>query len=98
MAILFLIFALEYEGNPFWNLISSTLSMVLWLILALGGMELERPYTMYNATSGNIESGYIIYTSPISPYLAYLFLGMAVIMFLYLMVMTWDKYINFKPR
>jgi len=98
LAVLFIIFAIEYEGNAFWNLISIVLSTVLWFILALGVIQLERPYTMYNASSGMIESGYSVYTSPISPFLSYVFMGMAVIMMIYLFAMTYDKYINYKVR
>jgi len=59
-------------------------------------MEIEIPYQMYNATSGNIESGYHVFTSPISPFITYLLAGFGVIMTIYLVAMVFDKYINYK--
>jgi len=95
-AILFIIFAIEYEGNPFWNLVSIVLSSVLWFILALSVMQIERPYEMYNATSGNIETGYHVFTSPVSPFITYIFVGMGIITMIYLVAMVYDRYMEYR--
>lgn len=95
-AILLIIFALEYEDNPFWNIISITMSAALWFILALSNLRIESTYQMYNATSGNIETGISEFTSPISPFISYIFMGMGVIMTVYLIAMVFDKWYNYK--
>lgn len=97
-AILFIVFAIEFEHNSFWNLISIVLSAVLWFILALSVMQIERPYEIYNASSGVVETGYHTFTSPVSPFISYIFMGMGVIMMIYLFAMTYDKYINWKEE
>jgi len=97
-AILLIIFAIEYEGNSFWNLVSIVLAIPLWFILGLANMEIERPYELYNISSGNIETGIHTVTSPISPYLTYFFMGVGLLLFIYLFAMVYDKYINYKER
>ena len=97
-AILLIIFAIEYERNSFWNLVSIVLAIPLWFILGLANMEIERPYELYNISSGNIETGIHTVTSPISPYLTYFFMGVGLLLFIYLFAMVYDKYINYKER
>jgi len=92
LGVLFIIFSIEYERNPFWNLISITLSIPIWFILGLSQMQLEQPYQIFNSTSGNIETGIHTITSPISPYLTYLFVGIGMLMIIYLIAMVYDKY------
>lgn len=54
----------------------------LWFIIALFMLQgVEVPYEMFNATSGNIESGVHTIQTNLEP-LAYLFMGLGTIMFL----------------
>jgi len=91
-AILLLTLSLEHEKNPFWNLVAITTDAALWFILALGVIEIELPYQIYNSSSGNVEEGVHIFTSIYSIYISYVFMLFGVIMFIYLVVMIFDKY------
>lgn len=93
-AILLIIFSLEYEGNPFWNLVSIAFSAMLWFVLALSNMEIERPYVLYNASAGVIQEGIHTVSSPVSPFIVYIFAGMGVIMTLYLIARVFGQYIE----
>ena len=84
VAIILIILAIEYRHNDFWELIFICLDIPLWFIIAVSNMELERPWTMYNSTSGNVETGIYTITSPISPYLTYFFMGIGVVVIIYL--------------
>ena len=59
------------------------MSILLWFLLAASIQEIEIPYQMYNGTSGNIETGYHVFSSPISPFMVYLFMGFGAIMTIY---------------
>ena len=55
---------------------------IIWLTLALFLIQgIEIPYQMYNATSGNIESGTHLLQTNLDP-LAYLFAAFGLIMFI----------------
>ena len=86
-AIILMVFTVENENHPFWSLVSGFLASIIFLILSLSQMQIEIPYEMFNVTSGYIETGVHVYTSPISPYLTYFFFGLFVI----LQVYTWAK-------
>ena len=90
LTILLMILSVAWERNPFWNLICAALDIPLWLILGISQMQLELPYTFYTGTT--VATGVHTYTSPISPYLTYLFIGLGMIMLFYLIAMVWDKY------
>lgn len=96
LAFLMIILSMVFDDNAFWNISFITVGCVLWLILALSVMEIEIPYEFYNATSGNLETGYHLYTSPISPYLTYLFLLFFILNLIYLIAMVFDKWYNYK--
>jgi len=83
LTIILTLMSIEFDLGIFWNITFITISMILWLLLAASIQEIEIPYQMYNATSGNIETGYHIFSSPISPYLMYLFFMFAAIMLIY---------------
>ena len=95
MAVLFWIIALKYESNPFWNITSIMLSCIIWLILSLSNMVIEFPYVAIQSDD-TIVTGVYTYTSSISPFLVYLFLGFFILSFIYLLVMIWDKWYNYK--
>lgn len=77
-----------------WILGLIILDMVLWWSLAASNFEIEIPYEIYNATSGNIELHYHIFTSKSSPTLYYVFISPAVIMFIYLNYRVFDIILN----
>ena len=67
------------EKNYLWSFTFTLVSTVIWYILAASIMEAEVPYEMFNATSGNIETGVHVYTSKVAPEMVYFFMMMAVI-------------------
>jgi len=95
-AILLMIFSIQLENHPFWNVIMAITSVPLWFILGLANMEIEIPYEIYNASSSQIETGSHVFTSPISPFLTYFFVGIGLIMMIYLIAMVFDKWYNWK--
>ena len=59
MAFGFLIIGIEHEGEqPYWNIIMTFISGILFLVLAGMTSVIETPYEIFNATSGNIETGF----------------------------------------
>lgn len=96
LAVLFMLMAIKYESNPFWNIVSSLISAVLWLILSLSQMELVFPYQFYNEAGNYTVTGYYTFTDPVSPYLVYFFVLMFWVMFIYLLAMIWDKWYNYR--
>ena len=70
--------------SDFWLLSLIIFDAVLWWTLALVNTEIEIPYTMYNASSGNIETGYYMYHSLISPTLIYVFSAPAILLTIFL--------------
>ena len=84
-AIILVLFTVANEDHPFWGLVSSFLSSIIFLILSLTQLKIEIPYEIFNATSGYIETGIHFYTSPISPFITYLFFGIFVVLQIY----TW---------
>lgn len=69
---------------------------VIWLILALFIIQgIEIPYEMYNATSGNIETGVHNIQTNLTP-LAYLFMGFGVIMFVLFFTTTLETMYDYK--
>ena len=85
MGLLFMFAAFEKmrENDWFWSFILTLLSTVIWFILAASILETETPYQLFNATSGNIETGVHTYSSKVSPEMVYFFQMMAIIMFLF---------------
>lgn len=96
LAVLLMILAIENEDHPYWNIVSSSLSAIFWLILSLSQMEIEIPYQLYNATSGNLETGYHLFTSPMSVYLVYIFIGMFWVMIIYTIVCIFNAWVDYK--
>jgi len=91
IAVLLIIFAIEYHDNSFWELVFIVLDIPLWFILGLSNMQIERPYEMYNASSGQIETGIHTVYSPDSPFIAYIFLGIGLVMVIYMVVVLFTS-------
>ena len=96
--LLFAIITMFYaitERSPAFVMINA----ILWLILALFMLQgVEVPYQMYNATSGNIESGVHTIQNNLEP-LAYLFMGIAAIMFILFVTFVMETLSDYKkPR
>ena len=82
----------EYTQHEYWTIIFTFLSMSMWFICAFGVLELQIPYQIFNATSGNIETGYQTYHE--LPYLSYIFLGIAVSCLIYFVTLAFKPIIN----
>lgn len=85
IAIIILLLIMLYQNtlSDFWLLALIIFDMVLWWMLAMVNTEIEIPYQMYNATSGNIETGYQRFSSLISPTLIYVFSVPAILLLCY---------------
>ena len=62
------------EDNEYWTIVGATICCVLFMVLALGCVQLERPYEIFNSTSGAIETGIHSYTNEVTIYTSYVFL------------------------
>lgn len=90
-AIIMMIYSIM-ERSPAFVIITA----VLWLIIALFMLQgIEVPYQMYNATSGNIESGMHNIQNNLIP-LAYLFMGLGAIMFLLFVTFAMEAFTDYK--
>jgi len=83
ICVLLTLMIIEFDYGIFWNSTLTMIGIVLWFVLAASIMQIEIPYQIYNSTSGNIETGYHMFTSPISPYLVYFFMLFGIIMMIY---------------
>jgi len=83
IAFLFMYLAIELQNNTFWCSTIILADTFIWFLLAASVLEIEIPYEMYNATSGQIETGTHIWSSKIAPALVYFFMMFAVIMMIY---------------
>lgn len=89
LAVLFLLISLWKENNLFWNVTGSFISSIFWLIISLGQLEIEFPYTKLNSAD-TIISGSWVFTDSLSPYFTYLFFGIFVVLQVYVWVMVFD--------
>lgn len=72
------------------------MSAILWLILALFMLQgVEIPYQMFNATSGDIETGVHTIQNNLEP-LAYLFMGFGAIMFMLFVTVAMEMFTDYK--
>ena len=83
LAILLVLLSVFENFGIFWDTTFLILSIILWFTLGASIMDIESPYTLYNATSGNVETGYHTVQSSVSPYLSYLFMFMGAVMIIY---------------
>lgn len=80
IAFVLIILIIQYHDDPFWGGMFTILDIIIWFLLAALVLEIETPYEMFNATSGNMETGIHVYTSRVAPELMYFFYMMAIIM------------------
>lgn len=64
------------SDSEFWATFYMTIDTVIYWFLAANSFEIEQTYTLFNATSGAVESGISIYTSKVSVPIFWLFLGL----------------------
>jgi len=83
LAIMLMLIAIMMDFGHFWDTVIIMVDITLWFMLAVSVMEIEIPYQMFNSTSGQIESGYHIFSGKVSPYMTYFFLMMGSIMIIY---------------
>ena len=88
MALLFMLLGIDKfrDKDYLWSFIFTLISIVMWYILAASILETETPYQLYNATSGNIETGISIYTSKVAPEMVYFFYMMASINIIFMVL------------
>ena len=80
-AVLTMIIAYEYSDAVF-----AIMSSVAWFVAALGALRIEIPFEIYNASSGNIETGTHVFENLWQ--FSYLFMGFAVVTFIGFMTYT----------
>ena len=86
IAVLLILITAEFETNDYpahWCIIISLFTTILWFFLAANSLESEEIYTVYNASSGIVESGINIVSSKVSPELMLLCGGIGSAMMLY---------------
>lgn len=79
LAIIFLIIAVDWNSP-----VICGIDMILWLVLALGVLDIEVPYQY--VSSGSVTA--TMQSIETMQYLGYLFMGIAVVMFIYMMTMV----------
>jgi hypothetical protein len=87
--LIFISVELERE-HDYWNIISIFLSALIFIVLIFGTLNIETPYQIYNATSGNIETGYQSYGLSYS--LMYLWLGFAIAAYAYFFLLLFKPF------
>ena len=89
--ILLTLYAVEEESTAF-----CIITAILWLITALLIIQgVEIPYEMYNASSGNIETGVHTIQTNLTP-LSYLFMGFGAIMFVLSFSFAFTDFMEYK--
>jgi len=83
IGILLLLLIVFEDFGIYWDTIFIMLVIIIMWTLAASVMDIETPYTIYNATSGNIETGYHTTQSSIAPYISYLFMFFGTVMMIY---------------
>ena len=96
LALVFLIMAIvmEYTEHKYWTIVFTFLTMSMWIVCALGVIELQIPYQIFNSTAGSehVETGYQTYSE--LPYLSYIFLGIAISCMIYLVTLAFKPIIE----
>jgi len=89
MALLMMLMSIGLEdSHTYWSIICMFLAVGLWLILSVGGMEIDMAYQYYNVTSGTMDTGYQTYFD--IPELAYLYLGLSTVCMIYLVTLIFE--------
>jgi hypothetical protein len=95
--LFFVIFIYEDVIQTHWCFGLIIFDIALWFALAGGVFEIEYPYQIFNASSGEIETHYQIFSSKTSPALMYIFSAPAIFMIFYMtyrlfyIILTWYK-------
>lgn len=76
IAAFIILFLATQAEDEFWATFYMIIDTVIFYFLAASSWEIETIYTMFNATSGNIESGIAISTSKIGEAVFYLLLAL----------------------
>jgi len=91
LAIILMIYGISERSILF-----TFITAVLWLIIALFMLQgIEVPYQMYNATSGNIETGVHTIQTNLDP-LSYLFMGFGAIMFIVTVTFMLESFSDYR--
>ena len=91
LAIILLLYAISERHTAF-----CIIDAVLWLVLALFMLQgVEVPYEMFNATSGDIETGLHVIQSNLTP-LSYLFMGLGALMFMLFVTFSMELFTDYK--
>jgi hypothetical protein len=80
--LLFFIGITHEEDHPFWNIIMTMWSWILFLVLLAFSTSIEIPYSMFNATSGFVQTGYQNYQTGVLIYIYFAFFIPAFVYFL----------------
>jgi len=83
IAVLFILLVLTTDFGIFWDVVFILGSIIIFFTLSASVMYIESPYSIYNATSGNIETGYHTLQSDVSPYISYMFIFFGAVMIIY---------------
>jgi len=88
MVVILIVFALimtliAYENS---DSVFALIGSITWFVAALGTLEIEIPYQMFNATSGVIETGTHVFENLWG--ISYLFMGLGVVTFIGFSVYT----------
>lgn len=74
----------------------TVITTVMWFVLALFMLQgIEIPYEMFNATSGNIETGTHVVQTNLIP-ISYLFMGLGAIMFILFVVFSMETLSDYR--
>ena len=91
LAILLFYMGIEYESeHVYWNIIMTFLAWVFFLFLTGTSTMIEIPYSVYNATSGVVESGYHIYYTGM---LMYVYFALFISSFMYFLDLILHKHL-----
>ena len=79
--LMIIIAELDYHEFPiYWPWMLTLLDTIICFLLAAAIFEIEFPWTMFNVTSGFIETGINTFSSKVSPEISYFCLMMALSM------------------
>lgn len=82
--------------EPYWSAGLAFVAMFIFFVLAFGVINIEIPYEMYNATSGNIETGSHVFGGDWE--LSRFYLGMAIFSVFVMLVYIFMPYRRLAER
>ena len=90
VAVLFMILAFQWE-----SISMSSVAFVLWLVLSISVYYIEIPYQMLD-TSDTLVTG--VHTIENLYHLSWIFIGLTIIMMLYIIILGFELWQGRKPR